>query len=413
VGAAAEVSEVAPVGFGRFCATRRRYALVLGAALWTTWLLSVTRGPGLLDLAGNVKGADFIEFYTAGALVGRGDADRLYDLERQQRFEHALTAPQDWPGLHPFINPPFFAWPFVPLAALPYLVAFAIWSAIGVALVVATVALVRDGPAAWRALPWAFAFPPVFASVSYGQNALLSLFILAAAVALLRHGRDFAGGLVLGVLLYKPQLLVVLGIVLLADRRWWTVAGLATMAALLAAATLATGVPAAQSYLALASTFGAMQTHAGFPTWNMHSLYSFCVLLLPDHLEIATILAVVASAAAIVVVRRLQPRYDVATLRHWYAVALWGTVLASPHVFLYDLAPLLLAALLVWDDRREEELWAAGIAAVWVALAFSAPIAKLMHESGGRAIQLSTLAIASSGYVLLRDAAPRESVADG
>ena len=109
---------------------RRRYALWLGAMLWAGWLVSLAAGPGAFDLAGEVKGADFVEFYAAGRLVLSGRADRLYDLPLQAEVEHAIAG-GDWRGFHGFLTPPFFALPFVPLALLPYPVAFACWTALG------------------------------------------------------------------------------------------------------------------------------------------------------------------------------------------------------------------------------------------------------------------------------------------
>src|SRR5205085_4501492 len=88
---------------GRWIRPRRNLALFFGAVVWTVWLVSVLGGRGPLDLFGNVKGADFMEFYTAGRIVGAGDSARLYDFELQERIEHEVTAPARWSGVHAFI----------------------------------------------------------------------------------------------------------------------------------------------------------------------------------------------------------------------------------------------------------------------------------------------------------------------
>src|SRR5438552_6359907 len=168
-------SEGGLAALGRWARPRRGLALFFGAVVWTIWLVSVAGGRGALDLAGNVKGADFIEFYTARRIVASGEGDRLYDFALQERVEHELTAPAVWRGLHSFIYPPFFALLFVPFAALPYAPAYLLWTAVGIALLLVTLRT-SVGPNWPRALPWALAFVPVFASVSYGQNGLLSLF---------------------------------------------------------------------------------------------------------------------------------------------------------------------------------------------------------------------------------------------
>ena len=309
---------------------RGRYGVLLaaaiGAAVWIAWLVSLATGPGLLDRAGNVKGGDFVLFYAAGKIVAAHQTDHLYDPDLQEQIEHGLTGERS--GRHGLINPPFFALPFVPLAALPYLAAFALWSALGIALLMGTLRLVGRLDAA----PWVLAFVPVWASISYGQNSLLSLFILAAAYVLLRHGRDGVAGAVLGCLLYKPQLVVLLAALLLLDRRWRALAGLGATAVLLAAVALALSVPATLAYLALGRSFATMLGERGFPTAKMHSLYSFFVLLLPGHLSAAAALALVSSLAVLALVRLRQPPYAADTLDRWYAAAIWGTVLVSPHV---------------------------------------------------------------------------------
>ena len=111
-----------------------------------------------------------------------------------------------------------------------------------------------------------------------------------------------------------------------------------------------------------------------------------------------------ASALVLVAVRRLQPPYRQDTLPAWYATALWGTVLLSPHLFLYDLSLLVLAAVLLWPAHRDETLWLGGLAVVWVTLVFSGPLVRALQASVGPALQLSVPVLAVVGAALLRDA---------
>jgi protein-S-isoprenylcysteine O-methyltransferase Ste14 len=389
---------------------RRRYALWLGVVLWGGWLVSLLAGPGFLDLAGQVKGADFIEFYAAGKIVAAGRAAELYDLEVQRRVEHEITRGQDWPGLHGFLNPPFFALPFVPLASLPYGWALALWSVLGVALVGATVRLVgREEPGSggwWTPVPWVLSFVPVFAAVSYGQNSLLSAWLLAVAYVQLRRGRDLAAGLVLGCVLYKPQLLLVLAIALLLDRRWRTLAGLGVTGAILVAVSWGMSVPAARSYVALSQVFPTMLASPGFPTWNMHSLLSFFVLLLPGQPAAARALALVAAVVVLWAMRARQPPFGAATLPRWWAAALWATVLVSPHLFLYDLSLLALAGLLLRRERAGDAAWTGGVALVWVVVLVSGPLARALLATTGAAVQLSVPVVAAVGWTLLAPPRP-------
>ncbi len=399
------------VRLGSLLGSRRgRYGVLLaaaiGAAVWVAWLTSLLARPGFLDLAGNIKGGDFVEFYAAGRIVATHRTDHLYDRDLQSAVEHELTAPQEWSGFHGFITPPFFALPFAPLAALPYLAAFALWSALGIVLVPAglwLVARARGEPLQPPVLLWAFAFVPVWAAVSYGQNSLLSLFILAAVFALLGQARDGFAGLVLGLLLYKPQLVLVLALLLALERRWPALLGLAATATALVLVSLAMSLPAARAYVQLASSFPTMLADPAFPAWKMHSLYSFFVLLLPGHLGLAGVLAALASAAVLLAVRTLQPPYRPDALHRWFATAIWGSVLVSPHVPLYDLSLLVLPAVLLHAERRDPALWRGGVAVIWAATIVSQPLAHLLRAGPGATLQLSVPLIAAAGFCLLRD----------
>ncbi len=400
------------IRLGDLLALRRgRYAVLLaaaiGAAVWVAWLTSLLARTGFLDLAGNIKGADFVEFYAAGRIVATHRTDHLYDFDLQSRVEHELTVPQEWSGFHGFITPPFFALPFVPLSALPYAVALALWNGLGLLLVPGSLWLLR-GPKAepGRPLPvlWALAFVPVFAAVSYGQNSLLSLFILAAVFALLGQGRDGIAGLVLGLLLYKPQLVLVLALLFALERRWTALLGVAATGTALVLVSLRMSLPAAHAYVRLASSFPTMLADPAFPTWKMHSLYSFFVLLLPGHLALATGLALLSSAVVILAVRTLQPPYHAGALHGWFAAAIWGSVLVSPHVPLYDLCLLVLPAALLHSERHDETLWRGGVAAIWAATIVSQPLARVLRAGLGPSLQLSVPVIAVAGYYLLRDA---------
>src|SRR2546428_3834354 len=132
----------------------------------------------------------------------------------------------------------------------------------------------------------------------------------------------------------------------------------------------------------------------------MHSLYSFFVLLLPGHLTAAAALALLSSLAVLAVVRLQQPPYAVDTLDRWYAAAIWGTVLISPHVPLYDLSLLVLPALLVWPGAQDKDVWRGGVAATWAATIFSQPLAELPRAAGRPRLPPSGPGVAPGGHCL-------------
>jgi hypothetical protein len=177
-------------------------------------------------------GQDFLAFYTAGTFVRTGQTDKLYDLAAVREFEHQVGASA---GLDigdrsaPWWNPPFAAIPLAPLSLLPFPLALdAWWMASVLALAGSALILCRFLPAGdstdrldtlkTRGLvpvlivcSW-----PCLQAFCHGQNSFFSLLIVSGTVALWRERRAIAAGLVGGLLMYKPQLgVIVAGAMLL------------------------------------------------------------------------------------------------------------------------------------------------------------------------------------------------------
>src|SRR5262249_58558802 len=98
-----------------------------------------------------------------------------------------------WKGVLPFRYPPFYAPCFAPTSRLPYEASWAVWAALSLLALAAALAALGARPwGVWFA--GALSFYPVFAAVSFGQNSLFSLALLACTYALLARGRRFAAG---------------------------------------------------------------------------------------------------------------------------------------------------------------------------------------------------------------------------
>lgn len=172
---------------------RLRYAWITAGVLWAAWLLSVALGPGNLDLAGQPVGTDYLQFYAAGRTLACGESARLYDRAYQAALEKEIIGP-GLTSYHAFITPPFLAWFFVPLVALPYGPSFAVWSVLGLVFLWCSLCLLGVAAPA-RAWLWALTFFPVFAVISFGQNALLSLLLFSVVYRLWTAKRPFLAGL--------------------------------------------------------------------------------------------------------------------------------------------------------------------------------------------------------------------------
>src|SRR5579863_9998451 len=103
----------------------RAHALIFAISLWGVyaWQLST---PGLRDRSGNLKGTDFLHFYTLGLLANEHRGTDLYEMgpQAQMAAEHVPQAA----GIRYLpLYPPQVSLLFAPLAHLSYGRALALW----------------------------------------------------------------------------------------------------------------------------------------------------------------------------------------------------------------------------------------------------------------------------------------------
>jgi hypothetical protein len=136
----------------------------------------------------------------------------------------------------PYVNPPYVAVLFSPLSRLPLWAAYLGWMIISIALYIAAITLVSKVELLPRGMTLlvCLAFPPFFMLVlAGGQLSAIGCFILAAGFYLLRTERKLLAGVVLGLLLYKPTLVIFLVPALLFARQFRTLMGFAVVVGLL------------------------------------------------------------------------------------------------------------------------------------------------------------------------------------
>jgi hypothetical protein len=203
-------------------------------------------------------GHDFLPFYAAGSLLREGRAAGMYDIGVLRAREEQVARENGIPlgGFGPFWNPPFYALAFVPLSALPFRAAMLTWLGLNLAALAGATALLcrvitTSGPAearewrTWGLVPLLVILSvPFFLALTHGQNTFGSLLLLTLAVLAWRARRAVLAGLVVGLLVYKPQLAAVVGVVALIDLGWRFAAGalLSAGALLLGAAVAMPGI---------------------------------------------------------------------------------------------------------------------------------------------------------------------------
>ncbi len=361
-----------PLGLstGRFTwgAARRAapYALVpvlalLAAGLWGYVILqTVDRWDG----ESAERREDVVAYYAAGRLLRDGRGDSLYRADVLAETERIILGrPAGWHDGLVYMNPPFFAGLFAPLAALPYGQAQALWFGIGALAVFASVALLlpelRRLPRPWTVVfvLGALASFPVFWSLLYGQLSPLLLLSWVLFYRLLKDGREAPAGLVLAASLIKPHLALVPLLFLLTTGRWRALVGFGTGALALVAASVACVGPEATfvSYPRFLLESLSWQQEYGIDRAHMFGWASFFDLVLPGIPRLAgLLLAGAASVLTLVAAAFVWRRCRSDDGGPWGMLALAAaTVVTSPHIHLQDLQILLVPAVLLVARPRD------------------------------------------------------------
>ena len=383
--------------------TSQRLGVWGTALLLLSWFIYIhtMATPGLVDRAGRFKGTDHIYFYVMGSLMLDGRTEDLYSpeahiAEGRRRIDPNLRLYQPYSNYGPQV-----ALAFVPLARLSYassLTLFLLFTAICYGLSVWII---------WRDLPGlapygrlvallAAASPLLFALLRYAQLSAVTLLLLSLALAAVRRNRRFLAGIVLGTLIFKPQLGLVLGIALMMAAEWQVVAGAA--AAGLTQITLAWTVSSTSVMRHYVDVLWRLLRDPSlvqiYPT-ELHSLRGFLQLLFPQSPFVNFISLASTAALLAIAIRVWKGRSDIGV--RWGTLVLL-TILASPHLLTYDLLLLSIPVLTFadWavthrDDRRHA---AVKVCLLLLYLApFSANLARLWP------VQTSVIAIGALTYL--------------
>ena len=355
-----------------------------------------TDGPRAGPYAG-----DFLHEYVGGWIEREGDAKNLYDVSyfRAALHDPALTGFTWTEGaFFQALHPPFYYLWVSPLSRLEYRRAAHLWTALAVGSLLASLVLlarfdarVRPGqggrlesrpmrserkpPGAQRgeaerrsdgmaseggplhglgwALPASLLYAPVAETLVSGQKGTFLLLLFTGTYLLLAQRRLFVAGAIFGCVAFKPQLVLVVALVMLVKREWRFIAGMAATGAVLAAQSLFVGWDACLAWVA--SILQPLPQHE--LTLRAHSWLGFARLLTGDDtgpVVLALTLALVAATLAALF--RLLPgplALGRPRLALQFSAMVLATPLVSPYLYkTYDLAILVLPLLLLAGELR-------------------------------------------------------------
>jgi alpha-1,2-mannosyltransferase len=378
----------------------RAHGLLLGLTIWTFYIWTIAT-PTLRDRNGNLKGTDFLHFYTLGSLAIARQGGELYNLKAQAAM--AAQRMPDAAGIRYLpLYPPQVSLIFAPLAYLSYGRALALWWLCTAVIYGACCYLI------WRVSPnlrdfggtvalVAIAFPAFFHLIAWGQTSALALACFTAGFLLLRGKREFVAGLALGCLVFKPQLGLAAAVVFIVSRRWRVIAGATLSAAAQIGVGIAYyGVDPFLSWLRMLGTVPALLPSFEPRPYQTHCLRTFWSMLVPwsgAAFGLYVVSAIVALAGTAVIWKCEE------SLSLKYSALLLATVLVSPHLTIYDLVILAPAILLLtdWLISHPSAPQGTGILIYLVcALPLVGPCTRWTH------IQLSVIVMAALLYWLWR-----------
>ena len=288
------------------------------------------------DTSGARLGGDFPAFYAAGSIVWDGDIDSLYDPARQQAAQDELGLD----GYLAFAYPPHVALAYAPLGGIGFQVAYLIHTivmaaAFGLAvwLITPMVPLLKRWR--WPLLAASFTFFPLISAVGGGQNAAISVLLLAGIWRALHEDREVLAGIAIGLLVYRPQYaLPMIGLVLLSKHWRAVIASISTIVATWVLTASTRGVGWFGEWFEQVGPF--IERDAEVNATNSISFLGFLQAALSADSMVALVAGVTLAVGVVATLMFLWVNPERFSLAQRMGAAAVGIILISPHTMFYD-----------------------------------------------------------------------------
>ena len=312
--------------------------------------------------------ADFRHLYTAGYMVRTGQATKLYDYETEKALQSTLVSPGTI--ALPFNHLDYEALLFVPFSLVRYPIAYFLFMGFNLALLGIAFRLLLPAlenlRRVWFLLPGGvfFGFFPITIALMLGQDSILLLLLFVLAVLAFNRNREFQAGLLVGLGLFKFQIVLPIALLFLIWRRWRFIGGFASSATGVAiVSVLVVGLAQVRVYLSslLSMSVGlaskADQFRYGISPTSMPNLRGLIFAMTGGRLPIFWVQAITTTASIAVLLwvavaarERLRGSSTVAFL-----VAITAACVVSYHMLIHDLTVMLLPLTLILSRFIESE----------------------------------------------------------
>jgi hypothetical protein len=287
---------------------------------------------------------DSFALWSWGRIAGERTAAYVYDLALLHSSQIALG--MDPADFYPFIYPPSYLLVLWPLGRLPG------WAACTALLVISLLLyLWATVGRNWRSLALVFALtaPTTTITIACGQGSFLAAAMLVGGLRV-TSCNPIIGGILLGLLSYKPQFGLLLPVALVSARLWRTLAAAAvtTVSLFILTAVLFGGAIWFVWISSLLSFSGHFAESSGPILHWMPTIFAALLQLgiTPVTAQVVQWAATVAVATIVWALFRSGPQQLAC------AALLVGALLATPYAFVYDLPILTTAVIWVVDERQ-------------------------------------------------------------
>jgi hypothetical protein len=240
----------------------------------------------------------------------------------------------------PWLYPPTFLLILLPFAFLPYFTALMVWLAATMTGYLWAMRRIAPHPSTiWLAL----SFPGAFENFRHGQNGFLSVALIGGGLVLLESSPIIAG-ILLGLVIYKPHLIILIVVALAAGRRWKVMlAGAVSATAFALTSMLVLGWPTWRAFFQNFPSTMKLLEEGALPLNKMVTVFSaLCSAGAGFQVALGVHGAIMLSVVATVFwVWRQERPFAVRA-----SILVLGILLFTPYAFSYDLC--ILAMPLAW-----------------------------------------------------------------
>lgn len=346
-------------------------------------------------------GIDFGVFHAGGSLINSQGYEAAYDnagFSRHLATEYFPALAESSTVAH-FISPPTFGWFAQGLTFWSFEVAVVIWLVVCAAALVPACRLLRLP--VWS--PAVLLLSPMMArNFGLGQTGSLMLLLFAGLHCAHVEGRLIRGGVLAGLLILKPPLAFGYGLLWLtqATRHRWSIVAAALTGIVVSIPTLTGGLRPWRLFLD-----SMLERTDAESAWSQQSssLPEFLKLLLPlapSYVSVASWLVGIAVAWGVLIAANRRFGSDAEFMS---ATAVVATVIASPHLLVYDSLILVVPVAVAYRRGLLTGDRAGLLAAITTAsFAFGPAVYELQYGLVGRGIGLEFPALVLCSALLVR-----------